>query len=310
MTAASKGRAQSGVAAGAITFHRVTKRYGRSSNGVFDLDLTIAGGQVFGFLGPNGAGKTTTIRLMLDLIRPNSGRITMAGLDSRRDSVELHRRVGYVPGDLALYERLTARELLSHFAALRSGPQWAEIVSLVERFDLVANVPIGSLSKGNKQKVGLVQAFMGQPDILLLDEPTSGLDPIAQKEVHDLLRERVHDGATVFLSSHVLSEVAAVADTVGIIRSGRLITVDDIAGLRSRAVHRLEAHFAELLPADAFADTPGVTRVEIDRDVARMELVGDMDAVVKAIALRPLVELVVREPSLEEVFLSFYGSEP
>jgi ABC-2 type transport system ATP-binding protein len=287
----------------------VTKRYGRSGAGVFDLSFEIERGEIFGFLGPNGAGKTTTIRLLLDLLRPDTGAITALGCDSRRDSVALHRRLGYLPGELALYDRLTPRQTLGHFGHLRglTDPRPAE--QLAERFGLALDREVRTLSRGNKQKVGLLQALMGDPELLVLDEPTGGLDPLVQKQVHDELRDRAESGATIFLSSHALAEVAAVADRVGIIRDGRIVAVENVADLRRRAVRRIEARFTEPLSPDHFEGVPGVRRVEIDGATARLEIDGPMDAVVKAIARSELVELVAREPSLEDVFLAYYAPE-
>jgi ABC-2 type transport system ATP-binding protein len=292
-----------------IFFDGVSKHYRHTGAGITDITLEVGRGQVFGFLGPNGAGKTTTIRLMLDLIRPDAGSISLLGFDSRRDGVALRRSVGYVPGELALYERLTGREFLSHFAYLRGGLPWSQIEPLVDRFDLTVDQPIRSLSKGNKQKVGLIQALMGDPQVLVLDEPTSGLDPLMQKQVHDHLHERAEAGTTVFLSSHALGEVASVARRVGIIRDGRLIAVDDVDVLRERAVHRLEARFAAPPPPEAFARLAGIRHLEIDGNDVRMELSGSMDAVIKAVARFEVLDLSVREPSLEEVFLTYYGTD-
>lgn len=299
----------------AIRLEGVTKRYRHSKAGIFDVSFSVARGEIFGFLGPNGAGKTTTLRLLLDLIRPDAGSMRVLGLDTRRDSVAVRRQVGYLPGELALYERLTARELLTHFAHLRGGPPWAGIAELAERYGLELDRPLHALSKGNRQKVGVVQALMGEPAVLVLDEPTGGLDPIAQKLVHDDLRERSAQGVAVLLSSHVLSEVAAVAHRVGIIRSGRVIAVDDVASLRSKALHRLHARFTTVIPPDAFASVEGVSGVTItaangaqgSASEVRMELTGRMDAVVKALAAYPIEELTVHEPDLEELFLGYYG---
>ncbi len=216
---------------------------------------------MFGYLGPNGAGKTTTIRLMLDLIRPTRGRIELFGLDARGDSVEIRRRVGYLPGDVRLYEHLTGRRVIEYFAALRRHrPISREAMRLAERFELDLDRPIGALSRGNRQKVGLVQAFMHRPELLILDEPTAGLDPLKQQEFYDLLRETTASGHTVFLSSHALSEVQRVAGRVAVIRAGRLELVESVETLRARAPARVEVSFASPPPVDAFAGIPGVQR--------------------------------------------------
>ncbi|MGZ4372148.1 MAG: ABC transporter ATP-binding protein, partial [Gaiellaceae bacterium] len=205
-----------------VSLQNLTKSYGRA-RGVVDLNLTVRSGEVFGFLGPNGAGKTTTIRTMLDLIRPTSGRVLIFGLDARTDGVAVRRGVGYLPGDLRLYEHLTPRELLSYFAALRKLSTLAEAERLAPRLELELDRPVAALSRGNRQKVGLVQAFMHRPQLLVLDEPTSGLDPLVQQTFYELAREAVAEGRTIFLSSHVISEVQHVADRVGLVREGRLV---------------------------------------------------------------------------------------
>ncbi len=286
----------------------VTKQY-RGGGGIEDVSLDVLPGEVFGFLGPNGAGKTTTIRLLLDLIRPDAGTVQVFGLDVRRDSVAVRRRLGYLPGDLALYERLTARELLGHFAHLRGGPTWSEVEGLARRFDLELDRPIHALSKGNRQKVGLVQALMGAPDLLLLDEPTSGLDPIVQHQVHQVMRDASAAGRTVFLSSHVLSEVGRVADRVGLIRSGRLLAVERVADLRARSAHLVDARVAGRLDARAFADVPGVVRRTVGDGAVHLEVTGSLDPVVRALARLELLDLSVREPDLEELFLTFFAAD-
>jgi ABC-2 type transport system ATP-binding protein len=219
--------------AAVVRAHALTKRYGRE-RGVTELDFEVEPGEVFGFLGPNGAGKTTTIRLLLDLIRPTSGRLEVFGLDPRRDGVAVRRRIGYVPGDLLLYERLTARELIRFFASLRGRDDLGAAERLAGRLELELDRPIRSLSKGNRQKVGLVQALQHRPELLVLDEPTAGLDPFGQQLVHELLREATAEGRTAFLSSHVLSEVQEVADRVAIVREGRIVLVEEVELLRAR----------------------------------------------------------------------------
>ena len=290
----------------AISVERLTKSYGER-RGVVDLSFEVAAGEVFGYLGPNGAGKTTTIRTLLDLIRPTSGSITVLGRDSRRDGVELRRHAGYVPGEPALYDRLTGRETLHYFGALRGGLDRAYVDGLLERFAVEADRPLGTLSRGNKQKVVLVQAFAHRPDVLVLDEPTSGLDPLMQQEFNALVRETAAEGRTVFLSSHVLSEVQHVADRVAIVRDGSLVAVEDVAALHRRAVREVEARLAAPPPADAFAGIPGVRDVTVDGLLVRLVAEGSIDPLVKALARLEVVDLRSREPDLEDVFLSYYG---
>jgi ABC-2 type transport system ATP-binding protein len=293
----------------AISIEGLTKRYG-STVGVSGLTFSVEQGEVFGYLGPNGAGKTTTIRLLLDLIRPTSGRIELFGLDARRDAVAVHRRVGYLPGDLALYDRLTSRELLRYFASLRGLADIAYAETAARRLDLDLDTRIRSLSKGNRQKVGLVQAFLSRPDLLVLDEPTSGLDPLVQQEVYGLIDEATADGRTVFLSSHVLSEVQRIAHRVAVIREGELVLVEGVAELRARAFTRVEARFAEEPPADAFASLPGVRELSRFDTTIRFAVEGTPDRLVKAMAAYTTVGLDVEEADLEDIFLDLYRGSP
>ncbi|HEX2026611.1 MAG TPA: ABC transporter ATP-binding protein [Nitriliruptorales bacterium] len=292
-----------------IRTEALTKFYG-PVRGVVDLDLEVRAGEVFGFIGPNGAGKTTTIRLLLDLLRPTRGRVEVLGRDPRRDGLALRRDLGYLPGDLALYDDLTAGDHLAWFSHLRGGAGGDRIGPLAERFDLRLDRRIRDLSSGNRRKVGVLQAFVHEPQLVILDEPTSGLDPLLRQELHRLLRETRAEGRTVFLSSHALDEVEAVADRVGIIRDGRLVVVDDVRALRSRAVRRVEILFAAPVPPERFAELPGVSEVEIDGALGRFLVDGSVDALVKAAAGFEVVTLTSREPDLEEIFLAYYSEGP
>ena len=289
-----------------IVAEGLTKSYG-AERGVVDLSFAVPPGEVFGYLGPNGAGKTTTIRTLLDFIRPTVGRARIFGLDSAEGSIEIHRRTGYLPGELALYERMTAADYLTHFAALRGGVDWGDVRRLAERLDLRLETRIRSLSHGNKQKVGLVQAFMHRPELLVLDEPTTGLDPLVQQEFHTMIAEARLGGSTVFLSSHVMPEVERLCDRVGIIREGRLVAVEDVGDLKARAIRTLDIRFARPVPGEAFAGLPGVQRIEVQGDLVHLTVAGHLDAVVKAAALYEVVDITSNEPTLEEVFLTFYG---
>jgi ABC-2 type transport system ATP-binding protein len=290
-----------------VRAERLTKLYGRE-RGVLELDFEVERGEVFGFLGPNGAGKTTTIRLMLDLIRPSSGRIELFGADPRREA-SLRRRIGYLPGDLRLYDRLTARELLAYFARLRRLEGLGRAPSLAERLELELDRPRNALSKGNRQKVGLVQALMHEPELLVLDEPTAGLDPLVQQTFYDLLRKAVAEGATAFLSSHVLPEVQRVADRVALVREGRLVLVEEVESLRRRAATHVEATFAVLPPAGAFAGLPGVRELSRHGSAVHFSLSGEADPLVKALARYRVLGLESHEADLEDVFLSLYRAE-
>ncbi len=291
-----------------IETQKLTKSYGKS-RGIIDVDLVVETGEVFGFLGPNGAGKTTTIRVLLDHIRPSSGSARVFGIESRVDPVAIHRRVGYLPGEFTLYDRLTGGQTLTYFANLRGGVDPAYQASLIERIDLDPSRRFKEYSKGNKQKVGLVIALQHKPELLLLDEPTSGLDPLVQQTVFQILREAVVNGATVFLSSHILSEVEKSCDRVAIIREGRLAKVGRVDALRDLAHHQVELRFAGAAPAAEFEALPGVSEVVADDHVLRMRVSGAITPVVQAAARYDLLDFVSREPSLEETFLAQYGRE-
>jgi len=293
----------------AITTDGLTKFYGET-RGIESLDLRVEWGEVFGFLGPNGAGKTTTIRLLLDLIRPTRGRAVIAGLDAQSDSVAVRRLSGYLPGELKLPERRTAAGFLAHLARIRGGVAPHAVSDLAERIGLDLTRRIGDLSKGNKQKVGVVAAFMHDPQLLILDEPTSGLDPLRQQDILDLIGERAAAGRTVFLSSHELDQVEQVAQRVGIVRGGRLIAVETIAALKTRAVRRVEVRLAAPAPGLArLADVQGVRDVSVDGQTARLTVEGAMDALVKAMAELPVQTLTSEAPDLDEIFLSYYGDD-
>jgi ABC-2 type transport system ATP-binding protein len=288
----------------------LTKDYG-TTRALDDVHLTVQRGEVFGYLGPNGAGKTTTIRLLLGLLRPTAGRAEVFGLDAWRDSVRIHARTGYLPGDAGLYERLTGRDIVDYFAGLRRRAADVGVaLALADRFDLDLGRRVKALSRGNRQKLALVQAFMSTPDLAVLDEPTSGLDPIAQQEFHHLLQETTARGGTVVLSSHVLDEVQRMADRVGIIRAGHLIAVERLDQLRARALHQVVARLAG--PADPAMITriPGVRDVSVDGGLLHCGVPeGSLDLLVKALARFTVVDLSITEADLEEVFLAFYGEQ-
>ena len=293
------------MSAPVIRADRLSKVYGRD-RGVSDLTFEVGEGEVFGYLGPNGAGKTTTIRLLLDLIRPSSGRIELFGADVRRAGAAARKSLGYLPGDLRLYERLTAREHLRYFASLRGMRDIGDGEALAGRLELELDRPVRSLSKGNRQKVGLVQALMHRPALAVFDEPTSGLDPLVQQVVYELVAEATADGRTVFVSSHVLSEVQHIADRVALIREGRLQLVDSVETLRQRALTRVEVTFATPPPEGAFGHVPGVHEVERRGSVVRLTLEGSADPLVKALGQFEVEALDSHEADLEDVFLEQY----
>ncbi len=293
----------------AIRAEGLTKHYGEV-RALVDLNLEVMMGEVFGFLGPNGAGKTTTIRTMLDLIRPTSGRATIVGLDSHSDSVAIRDHIGYLPSDLSMYSNLTGRDMITYFANLRGGVDGGYVEQLAERLKADLSRKIGDYSSGNKQKVGLILAFMSKPSVLIMDEPSSGLDPLIQREFQAMMREVANEGRCVFLSSHTLSEVQRVADRVGIIRSGRLVDVEAVSDLRSKSVRKVELHFAEPVDPSVFDGLEGVRAVEVDGQTAAVSLDGSMDAVIgAATAGHTLVDVTTHEADLEEIFLQYYHEE-
>ena len=291
----------------AIQAFGLSKTYGREIHALVDLDLRVERGEVFGYLGPNGAGKSTTIRLLLGLIRPTSGRASLHGLDTVAEGVASRRSTGYLPGDLRLADRLTGSEQLDSLARLRGAVDEGLRDELCERLGVVLDRPIRQLSRGNRQKLGIVQAFMHRPDLVVLDEPTAGLDPLLQAEVRALLRQTAADGRTVFLSSHSLDEVQHVADRVGIIRSGRLVDVDSVESLRERSLRHVTLTFDGPVDVSELAGLDGVRIAAVDGPHVRLSAPETaMDALVKAAARHRVVDLVSQPADLEEIFLELY----
>ena len=291
-----------------IQTDKLTKTYG-SHRGIADVDLEVAEGEAFGFLGPNGAGKTTTIQTLLDHIRPTSGRAVVFGIETTVDPVAIHRRVGYLPGEFTLYDKLTGGQTIEYFANLRGTVDPAYQADLIARLDIDPTRKFREYSKGNKQKIGLVVALQHRPDLLMLDEPTSGLDPLVQQTFYEIIREAKAEGRTIFLSSHILSEVEKTCDRVAIIRDGRLIKVDRVEALRDLAHHQVELRFAGEVPMGAFAALPGVSDVSTEGNVLRLRVSGPITPVVREASQYELLDFVSREPSLEETFLAMYGHE-
>jgi ABC-2 type transport system ATP-binding protein len=287
----------------------LSKSYG-STRAVVDLDLQVAPGQVFAFLGPNGAGKSTTIRMLLALQRPTAGTARLLGLDAQTESVAVHRKVGYLPGDLELYPRMTGQRHLDWFARARGGVDRQYVNDLVERFDVVLNRPIRELSKGNRQKIGVVIAFMAKPQLLILDEPTSGLDPLMQHEFERLVRETIADDRTVFLSSHELDEVQRVADRVAIIKEGRLLVTDTMEGLGRTLPRKIEVRFRAPVAPSVFATLRDVRVAATDGPHVTLELTGPIGPVLTVVAANDPVDLLSQPPDLDELFLSFYRTPP
>lgn len=293
----------------ALETRDLTKYYG-PVRGIEKVNLTVEPGEIFGLLGPNGAGKTTTIRLLLDFIRPTSGSAQILGLDCRRDSKEIRKRVGYLQGDFASYPDLTARQLAVYFGRLR-GTDIGNTMAYMERLDLEPDRKFGVLSRGNRQKVGLVQALMSEPELLILDEPTSGLDPLMQHVFRDIVDELKSKGRTVFLSSHDLAEAESVCDRVAIIRDGHIAAVESIETLRSRSLKSLLIEFEEAADPAPFVGLPNVREVSADGHVLTCKVTGSVDAVIKTAAQRTVLNITAEDSSLEEIFMTFYeGGSP
>ena len=286
-----------------ISTSTLTKRFG-TLTAVDSLTLEVRRGEVFGYLGPNGAGKTTTIRLLLDFIRPTAGSYTLLGGTGADPAIR--RRIGYLPGDLKLDRKYSANDLIGFYGRLRGGVEPRHIARLCERFDLDPSRPSGELSTGNRRKIGIVQAFMHRPELLILDEPTSGLDPLLQQQFQQLVRESVSAGATVFLSSHVLPEVEALADRVGIIRKGELVTVAAVPELRQRARQRIDLHVGDGASPAVFDGVPGIVTAAREDGVIRLLVEGSVDQVLKAAARLDVHRIETHGRDLEDIFLSYY----
>lgn len=292
-----------------LVLQNVTKTFGKS-RGIEDVSFNLKKGEVFGFLGPNGAGKSTTIRAILNFIKPTQGSITVFGLDSVEDSVEIKRRIGYLAGNFAGYSHLSGNQLLSFLNSLQqnSDKDYAQI--LVKRFDTELGRPLKQLSKGNQQKIGIVQAFMHQPELLILDEPTSGLDPLMQERFYQTVMEAKEAGSTILISSHNLGEVQRICDRAAFIRQGKLIDIQDIANTAKLAINQLTVTFGTTkVDAKAFAKISQVQEQQIEGKIGRFTVQGNMDALIKVLAAYPVENIQIDQASLEDVFLQMYTSE-
>jgi ABC-2 type transport system ATP-binding protein len=288
-----------------IETQSLTKTYGKA-RGIEKLDLRVKRGEIFGFLGPNGAGKTTTIRTLLDIIRPTRGTALVLGLDPRKDGQSIRSRVGYLPGELALYPNLTGREILDYSAHLRGGVPHAEIDRLAKLLEIDLHRPARAYSHGNRQKVGIILALLHKPELVVLDEPTNGLDPLVQQVFYEMVEEIRKDGRTVFFSSHVLPEVERLCDRVGLLREGKLAAVETVSGLKQKAIRRIDFIFENPVPVESFRSIVGVTEVRSSGSTLSLVVQGNLDALIKAVARFPLRNIVTYEPNLEEFFLAFY----
>ena len=291
----------------AIQVQGLTKSYGKV-HALRGIDLHVQRGEIFGFLGPNGAGKTTTIRCMLDMIRPDGGNIKLLGLDPQAAPVAVQARTGYLPGEMQYYENLTPERQLRFFNDMRAGrAKWDDIHVLAERLSLDLKQPIKNLSKGNKQKVGVIQALMHQPELLILDEPTSGLDPLMQQEVLQLLREANRTGTTIFFSSHIMSEVESLAERVAIIRTGEIVEITATSNLTHSTLNRITIRFKRPTEISNLVELPGVQLLsQVDQTSLTLQVAGDMEALINALGGMPILDIETERPTLEEVFLTYY----
>jgi ABC-2 type transport system ATP-binding protein len=290
----------------AVEARHLTKRYGRA-RGIEDLSFAVPAGQVFGFLGPNGAGKTTTIRTLLGLLKPTTGSAEIFGEDVWIGGVAARAQTGYLPGDFTFDERVTGEELLDLFADLRGVDDRRYARSLADRFDADLRRPIGELSHGNRQKVGLIQALVHRPRLAIMDEPTSGLDPLMQEEFIRLVAELRGDGTTVFLSSHNLPEVERMCDRVGMLRDGRLIAVEGVEAMTQRARRHVRVRLDRPVPPSEFARLPGVSDVRSDGSALSFAVTGDFQLILEALSRRRVLDVEIQRPSLEEAFIAYYG---
>jgi len=295
-------------AAPVIETEGLTKYYGKH-RGIEDVTVSVGSAEVFGLLGPNGAGKTTTIRTLLDLIHPSGGRARIFGIDSRRESVAIRARLGNLPGDFGYGKTTSGREALHLLARLRGIRGTGRAEALAARFRADLDRPLGQLSRGNRQKVGLILATFHSPELLILDEPTSGLDPLMQEEFLALVDEERERGCAVFISSHELDEVERVCDRVGIVRDGRVVAVERMSDLLGRARRRVTVRFSDAFRPQELSDLPGVSDLEVDDHRASFRVEGDLDPVIKALARHHVTDIEAAHPTLEEVFLGYYGEE-
>ncbi|HVU66680.1 MAG TPA: ABC transporter ATP-binding protein [Ktedonobacteraceae bacterium] len=288
----------------AIVIDGLTKTYGKVQ-AVRGISLSVERGEIFGFLGPNGAGKTTTIRCLLDVIRPSSGTLRILGLDAQREQHAVHQHIGYLPGDVRLPGRMTGKQLITYFARLQ-GREPILLKELVERFDVEMKRPLKGYSKGMRQKIGIVLAFMCDPDVLILDEPTSGLDPLLQRVFNEFLLEEQARGKTIFMSSHIMSDVEKICQRVAVIRSGSLVTVEAVEALREKAGQQVTVEFGDTVAPGELERIPGVSMVRQTNGSYHFNVSGSMDPLIKAVSQHTVIRLQAQEAPLEDVFLKFY----
>jgi ABC-2 type transport system ATP-binding protein len=289
-----------------IATQGLTKRYGRS-RGIDDVTFSVRAGEVFGFLGPNGAGKTTTIRTLLGLLRPTSGSATICGFDVWRDGVAARARTGFLPGEFAFDERVSGGEMLDLLAGLRGAGDRAYAAALARRLEADLRRPLGELSRGNRQKIGLIGALAHRPPVVVMDEPTAGLDPLMQEEFMRLVGELRDDGTTIFLSSHNLAEVERMCDRLGILREGHLAAVETVEAITGRALRHVTLRFAAAPPAEEFRRLPAVSDIRAQGSTLRFLLAGEPTEMIRTAARHRLLDVEIARPSLEEAFVAYYG---
>lgn len=292
----------------ALCLRHVTKRY-TDTHGIFNVTLDVQPGEVFGFLGPNGAGKSTTINTILNLITPNEGTIQVFGLDHQKDSRAVHKRIGYVAGDMETDPTLSGKQYLEFVAHLRGNVDVIAVKNLAERLKADLTTTIKHLSRGNKQKISLIAALMHDPDLLILDEPTSGLDPLVQAEFYEIIHERRARGKTSFISSHILSEIQGICDRVAFIREGKLIHVDTLDHLLAKAPQQVAVHFAASTPISALKHIAGIHQARQNAGIVSFDFTGDTNTLLRVLAAHPVKSLTIAEPDLEKLFLQYYKSE-
>ena len=292
----------------AIKIENLTKYYGKFK-ALSSLNLEVDTNTIYAFIGPNGAGKTTTIRTLLGMLNPTEGTVSVLGQQPIQKNIGMFNKIGYLPGELSMYDKLTGNELLKFFGNLKKITDWKYVNELVERLNCEPTKKIKTLSKGNKQKFGLVLAFMHKPELLILDEPTSGLDPFLQQTTIELVQESKNNGATVFLSSHIFSEIDKIAETVGFIKEGELIVEEELEVLKSNAVKTIEIDFKEAPPTDLFDTIENVQKIASETNSIKLNVTGSLDSVIKKISKFEVLNIISEEPSLEDLFMNYYESK-
>lgn len=288
-----------------IKMHNVSKYYGKFK-ALSSLTLNVEENQIYALIGPNGAGKSTAIRLMLGILNPSEGYVEVLGKRPTQKNVKIFKNMGYLPGELSTYQKLTGNEVLKFFSSLRNIDDDQYIRNLIERLDYDPNKYIKELSKGNKQKLGLILAFMHKPELLILDEPSSGLDPLMQQITIELIQEARLNGSTIFLSSHIFSEIDKVAERVGFVKEGKLIVEESLEVLKSNAMKSIVIYFKETIPLNLFDNIKNVNLIETNKNVVKLNIIGPIDEIIKVISKYEIIDLTTQDPTLEELFMNYY----